>query len=410
MKSIVLFLFIYLIGFANPQELFYKIQMKENILNIELTYTPKQNVGLDLPQGAILETRETKNGKVIVKYKVKGIRNWNFEEKEVRWIEKDFFQADGRALLATPVLSMDSQVRVHIDWGDKIDIANSYGVSENQQSFSTTILNLQQGIFIGGKELHFEKISVMGSDVFVLFKPLIDNRDQIIEKIRSVIENQRTLYKQNDFPQYLVSILKDRKSGGAMAFLNACSIYLADDVGALEQLNWYFAHEHFHNFHGIRVNTHHTTEDFAWFIEGFTEYYSNLTNLRAGVYGESDFVKVINQTIQEYNQVLKNNSSLERFPYVKGHLLALHLDNLIFKKSKGKHNLDDFMKDVYKTFYLDKKLLSKDTLDRLFLRYYNETSFSDLVDDFMQSDTLILDEDTWFAHNGLIASQYQYLV
>lgn len=412
MKLFIFVLFISAVGFADPRELFYAIRPNGNALEIDLSYDSSINAGLLLPKSAKIETKETKEGKTFVKYKVKGIRNWCFGEKEINWIEKDFFQVHGRSLFVIPNFSMYTPLKVHIDWDEGLNIANSFGVLENHQSFETIVDNFKLGIYLGGKDLFFEKISVLGEDIYVLFNPKLPNRDKILEKIQTVVEQQRTFYNQNNFPNYLVSILKDRKTGGATAFYNACCIYLAKSSKEEEQFNWYFPHEHFHNFHGIRVNTGGTSEDFSWFIEGFTEYYTNLTNLRIGHWEVDGFIKKINQTIKEHDRILskKGQTASRRLPYVKGHLLALHLDNLIFNESSGRQRLDDFMKDVYQTFYLDKTQLSFEALDSLFFVYYTETSFSALVNEFLKSKNIILDHETWFEHRGLTGALPQYKV
>jgi len=103
-----------------------------------------------------------------------------------------------------------------------------------------------------------------------------------------------------------------------------------------------------------------------WWSEGVTDYYADLTNLRAGLRSPDEFVRNINDNIQQVegapepwsvedgseatwiNEVYVNSSQLY---YPKGSVLGLLLDISIRDASDNAHSLDDVMRALYTRYY-----------------------------------------------------------
>jgi predicted metalloprotease with PDZ domain len=103
-----------------------------------------------------------------------------------------------------------------------------------------------------------------------------------------------------------------------------------------------------------------------WWSEGVTDYYADLTNLRAGLWSPDQFVENINQNIQQVeaapepwsaedgsaatwiNEVYVNSSQLY---YPKGSLLGMLLDISIRDATGNAHSLDEVMRTLFARYY-----------------------------------------------------------
>jgi predicted metalloprotease with PDZ domain len=103
-----------------------------------------------------------------------------------------------------------------------------------------------------------------------------------------------------------------------------------------------------------------------WWSEGVTDYYADLTNLRAGLWADSTFLANVTANIQQVeaapepwseedgsvatwiNEVYVNSSQLY---YPKGSLTGLLLDVSIRDATDNKYGLDDVMRALYARFY-----------------------------------------------------------
>ncbi len=103
-----------------------------------------------------------------------------------------------------------------------------------------------------------------------------------------------------------------------------------------------------------------------WWSEGVTDYYADLTNLRAGLWSPDQFVENVNQNIQQVeaapepwsaedgsaatwiNEVYVNSSQLY---YPKGSLLGMLLDISIRDATDNAHSLDEVMRTLFTRYY-----------------------------------------------------------
>ena len=123
------------------------------------------------------------------------------------------------------------------------------------------------------------------------------------------------------------------------------------------------AHEHFHLWNGEVAHAADSVPEgeLKWFSEGFTDYYADLTLLRAGVLDEAALIGRINDRVRDYlanPHALTATSAIlgERYwesqdynklPYIKGALVALLMDLRIRHQSRGARTLDNFTRAVF---------------------------------------------------------------
>jgi predicted metalloprotease with PDZ domain len=103
-----------------------------------------------------------------------------------------------------------------------------------------------------------------------------------------------------------------------------------------------------------------------WWSEGVTDYYADLTNLRAGLWSPEQFVQNVNDNIQQVegapepwsaedgsvatwiDEVYVNSSQLY---YPKGSLLGMLLDISIRDATDNAHSLDEVMRTLFTRYY-----------------------------------------------------------
>ncbi len=116
------------------------------------------------------------------------------------------------------------------------------------------------------------------------------------------------------------------------------------------------AHEHIHSWIPGRLGEMPPGADEAtlyWFSEGFTEFYTQRTLLRTGIWSLQDFVRDLNDTLAAYAANPNNrqpndwmsarfwsDNAIRRIPYLRGNLFAYLLDHQIQQASDHGINLD----------------------------------------------------------------------
>jgi predicted metalloprotease with PDZ domain len=145
------------------------------------------------------------------------------------------------------------------------------------------------------------------------------------------------------------------------------------------------AHEYFHLWNVKRLRPaalgpfNYGEENYTtglWVAEGFTSYFDDLIVYRAGIYTENEYLNVVEKNINDaenapgkhvqsvaeasfdawikyYRQNENSNNSQVNY-YVRGGVLALLLDLMIIRHSKGLYNINDVMRDAYNQFYLQR--------------------------------------------------------
>jgi predicted metalloprotease with PDZ domain len=139
------------------------------------------------------------------------------------------------------------------------------------------------------------------------------------------------------------------------------------DSTSLSEHRHALAHELFHAWNPQRLGGFELIggvedERLYWFSEGFTDYYSSVLLLRAGLSSLEDYVARYNSLTKEYytspvrlltaaEMVQKRQTSyeVERLFYQRGALLAHYWDIAIRSRTNDKSSLDDVMRSLLKS-------------------------------------------------------------
>jgi len=165
------------------------------------------------------------------------------------------------------------------------------------------------------------------------------------------------------------------------------------------------AHEYFHLWNVKRIRPielgpfNYDQENYTsllWVMEGFTSYYDELILRRAGYINEQEYLQKFNNTLNylessegrkvqpvahaSFDAWIKgyrpneNSSNTTMSYYSNGHILAAILDVKIIAKYNGEKSLDDFMKLLYKKFYVKEN------------RGFTEKEFEETLSSFLKED------------------------
>jgi predicted metalloprotease with PDZ domain len=141
--------------------------------------------------------------------------------------------------------------------------------------------------------------------------------------------------------------------------------------GSLEShLIMILAHENLHNwFGGILRAPLNEYPSYAWFIEGFTTYYTDYLNSLNGIISDEEYLESYNKSLKDYftspfknatNQdiaSINEYSAIYDIPYSRGRIFAQELDTYIKKVTHNKYNLDLYVKLLMSLAKIDTTIL-----------------------------------------------------
>jgi len=161
------------------------------------------------------------------------------------------------------------------------------------------------------------------------------------------------------------------------------------------------AHEHIHTWIPGRLGEMPKGNDEAalyWFSEGFTEFYTQRTLLRSGIWSLNTFIDDLNDTLLAYAENPSNREpnnwtsarfwtdpAVQHIPYLRGNLFAYLLDNHIRQASGNAIGLDEVifrMRDRWKIAPTDHR---PGVLENLKASYHELLGSDDQLDALIES-------------------------
>jgi len=179
------------------------------------------------------------------------------------------------------------------------------------------------------------------------------------DDVAKIVSAQRGFWNDLNEPFFVAYLpLTPRPSGsssGGTGRGDGFVLYSTPNAPA-ERMRWTIAHEHIHTWIPKRVGRRPGDPEAAvyWAGEGFTEFYTVRTMLRAGlVTPEEGVARMADEAAAYEANPLKTapnarvisdfwtDRNAQRLPYQRGALLALKWDEAIRRKTSGKADLDD---------------------------------------------------------------------
>jgi predicted metalloprotease with PDZ domain len=279
-------------------------------------------------------------------------------------LEPEYFQVNGNNALVHPEFEPSSIVDVHVDWKElppQWSVATSFGTDDGCQSFHGAWHHVQDALFAGG-DFRIRRIAVADKPLIVATRGKWNfTDDEWISQLQKIIGMERTLWRDNDFPYYLVTLApldQERGSTGGTALTNAFMMHLS----RLDSLSYVvlstLAHETFHTWNPYKMGRPGDPGVY-WFQEGFTVYYADLILFRGGVLSLPEYIEHTNEKLRDYALLSERNisnadlsaryskeKSLGKVPYWRGAVLALWLDSKIRRATRNRKSLDTLMLDL----------------------------------------------------------------
>ena len=305
--------------------------------------------------------------------------------------QKDYLHFIGEGVWVAPKYEDDTKMKVNLKWReipDEWELANSFGVNQKEQTFSTTLPKLSSAIFVAG-DYRIVKKEVKGRPVFTAVRGEWKFTDEeIADLVHKTVKIQRDFWRDYEHPFYLVTLLPLKFEGGRRSFggtglTNSFATFVTNNIPA-ENLQWLIAHEYFHNWNYLSFGGLEEPQELLyWFSEGFTDYYTALLLLRGGFYDLDKFLAKHNELTSDYylspvrnvdNQRIRkdffNDIRVTHQAYRRGFLLATKWNRTIQLQTKGKKSLDNVMWDILRDAKSEKyKKLSKDLIIGYLSRY-----------------------------------------
>ena len=242
-------------------------------------------------------------------------------------------------------------------------------------------------ILIGNQE--YLKFDVKGVPHYVAMEnvPETVGRPKMLADLQKMVTAATQLI--GDVPYRHYTFLLMGRGNGGIEHLNSASIQfngasLATPNGYLTWLS-YVCHEYFHNFNVKRIRPlalgpfNYDTENLTnmlWVSEGLSVYYQDLVLVRAGLMTRQQYLDKMQTAIGTFENLPGHryqsateaswntwgsgsgvggdrNTSISY--YNNGALLGAMLDLRIREGSQNRKSLDDVMRALYRTYYLQKK-------------------------------------------------------
>jgi predicted metalloprotease with PDZ domain len=332
------------------------------------------------------------NTEVRLTYRVRGVPDpTHATEQYGPFVRPDGLYFEGSTIFAYPREMHPGLERpIRIDWRSlpkDWTIIGGEDRADRLQQRDTALGVIQKSMFLAGNietVVHSsEGTSITLALLGKLPAPLTDFADEVVALIRA----QQTFWKASEAPPYLIALYAPEDccwSTGSTKYHGLAGLLAHDEPETTtRQLVRLVAHQHLHRWIPGEMGTPRPFNAYAWFAEGFTEYYARRFKVQTGFQDFETYIEQINELLARYhtspvrratrtqvNSGFKRNPNLTQIAYQRGELLATKWNAEIVEATDGEHSLDDVMQ----------RLVEKREADDQF--YFSDETFAETVHDF----------------------------
>ncbi|MEW6055054.1 MAG: hypothetical protein AB1540_00440 [Bdellovibrionota bacterium] len=380
-------------GYVKLHEAITQLRVLTNGVELK-THIPTKHQITDTAQATTrphLSLVHEPNEKIELSYRVQRQEPADLDVKGfyLPFIESNYIHFFGHMVFLYPAWKTGESRSVVLNWENlprSWSIANSHGVRLTEQRIHLSIDHLLHAVYTAG-DFRLHRFEVKGRPVYLAIRGRWQFEDQeFVELNRRIFAAQRDFFQDHDYPFYLLTLLPTWGpccGKGGTGLTNSFAVNATSpDLAKLDQFKHLLSHELFHNWNGRKIKRLQPERLVYWFSEGFTDYYAAILNLRAGIITLPELVTMVNHNYGVYKKlsvrnapnekILKdfwNNPEIQKLPYYRGALIAFRWNQEIKKQSRGRHSLDDLMRDLLRASQKENAVVSADTLDRLSRRY-----------------------------------------
>ncbi len=224
---------------------------------------------------------------------------------------------------------------------------------KNQDELTSNFLLIGEHVEVSAKSGETEVLIGMGGSL----KASKDEMQRTVEKFLNAYSKvfnggpaERVVFSVNP---YEGTGEKRMKGVGRM---NSVSIQMDETLDMDTKHEWgpFLAHEVFHIWNGLTALSPFTGKE-RWFVEGVTNYYSDITSKQLGYLSESQWLERLESACEDYLSVshefaIGDYFRDSRLLYEGGSLVAASLDFQIRHLTKNRKNFNHVMQEMYRKF------------------------------------------------------------
>ncbi|MEZ5344763.1 MAG: hypothetical protein R2681_04315 [Pyrinomonadaceae bacterium] len=241
-------------------------------------------------------------------------------------------------------------------------------ISSNPRKFEITasLEDLISTVIGGGEKKDVSRFTYRDTPYSIIVRGDFDiPRKEIVDAAEKIVKLQRDYFPGSKQDFYHIVILPRSENVAGVRFENSFITFLKQDV-TRRQLYLLLAHEMSHNWLNgeiIKPEEGESSLKYAWFYEGFDEYFARTLLLSSGLITEREFIELINRDIiniadnphgsANFDDVLeavkerKYGQAFNKLSYYRGALMAFNWDAQIRRFDKNR-SIGDLVKEVYK--------------------------------------------------------------
>lgn len=225
-----------------------------------------------------------------------------------------------------------------------------------------TVSDVVNSVMLGGSDVKLLRRPIEGGELTVAIRGAwAFPQERLADDIATVIDVQRRFWGKASGPYFVGVVPLAAGSGvsvGGTGKFQGFALYGTRNADE-PMMRRILAHEHTHNwipFQQGRMPDGAQESRVYWYSEGFTDFYTDRTLLRSGVWKLPDFVQHLNQVLREYDtspvrtapnrRIVSDfwtDENVQKLPYERGYLLAFLWDREIRAASRGRSDLDQVM-------------------------------------------------------------------
>lgn len=297
-------------------------------------------------------------------------------DNAMAWSRSDFALFNGTNVFHYPAgrsLDFPATVVIHADTGWRI--ATSMPSAGTPRTWRATNYNdlVDMPVFVGRFDM--DSATVAGRTLRYATYPVGSvsgaSRSEAWDQLKRIIPVESNVFGETPWDSYSLLQIMDSSAQGYAGLEHSSShvdIVAPQFIGSESQPSLY-AHEIFHAWNVKRLRPadlvpyrydRSQPTPWLWVSEGVTDYYADLTQVRAGIIDASGFYALTAGKIGEItatvpfaledasvNTWIHPKDGTEYSYYPKGSLAGFMLDLIIRDASDNRHSLDGVMRDLY---------------------------------------------------------------
>ena len=242
-------------------------------------------------------------------------------------------------------------------------LCDSLGTGQADQQFQGTLEQFLETVYSGG-DFRVQTVTIGGRPVTIALRGKWKFSDADFATVAArILQTERDFWQDADFPYYLVLLVPTEQTSststeeGGVELTHTVALFQPKGKTLDFGLTHVLAHEAFHTWNADQMCAGDMS--LLWFSEGFTEYYSRLLLLRAGLISLDEYVRDCNRVLGEYllspalgsradaaGRSFYAGDALAKLPYQQGAILAAHWNAALRQATGDKVQLDDVMRDL----------------------------------------------------------------